>query len=179
MAGELVYPGICRELDPNESAYRTRRGEPFAWRLNVARSLALTGELWWYDCRAGWVQADPAALGDVVIARKDVPTSYHLAVTIDDAAQGVTLVTRGEDLFHATHVHRLLQALLGLPTPRWYHHNLLADSSGQRLSKRNRAVTLRHLRDSRKTPDDIWRMIGLSAKPNDMNEPDNPNVLPA
>ena len=92
------------------------------------------------------------SLGDVVLARKDVPTSYHLAVTVDDHLQGVTLITRGEDLFHATHMHRLLQALLGLRTPRYYHHNLIADSSGQRLAKRNRAITLRHLRDCRRTP---------------------------
>ena len=106
------------------------------------------------------------SLGDVVLARKDVPTSYHLAVTVDDHLQGVTLITRGEDLFHATHIHRLLQALLGLRTPRYYHHNLIADSSGQRLAKRNRAITLRHLRDCRRTPDDVWRMIGLTAEPN-------------
>jgi glutamyl-Q tRNA(Asp) synthetase len=106
------------------------------------------------------------SLGDVVLARKDVPTSYHLAVTVDDHLQGVTLVTRGEDLFHATHMHRLLQALLGLRTPRYYHHNLIADSSGQRLAKRNRAITLRHLRDCRRTPDDVWRMIGLTTETN-------------
>jgi glutamyl-Q tRNA(Asp) synthetase len=88
-----------------------------------------------------------------------VPTSYHLAVTVDDHAQGVTLVTRGEDLFHATHIHRLLQALLGLRTPRYYHHNLLADSTGQRLAKRNRAVTVRYLRERGQSPDDIWQAI--------------------
>ncbi len=160
-AGELVYPGICRRLDQAERDYRRAHGEPFAWRLDVGRALGLTGPLWWYDIRGGWVAADPASHGDVVIARKDTPTSYHLAVTVDDAAQGVTLVTRGEDLFQATHVHRLLQALLELPTPSYYHHNLVADSGGARLSKRNRAVTVRHLRDSRRTPDDVWRMIGL------------------
>jgi glutamyl-Q tRNA(Asp) synthetase len=122
--------------------------------------------LTWEDIRAGTVPADPLSLGDVVLARKDVPTSYHLAVTVDDHLQGVTLITRGEDLFHATHMHRLLQALLGLRTPRYYHHNLIADSSGQRLAKRNRAITLRHLRDCRRTPDDVWRMIGLSAETN-------------
>jgi glutamyl-Q tRNA(Asp) synthetase len=96
-----------------------------------------------------------------VLSRKDVPTSYHLAVSVDDGLQGVTLVTRGEDLFHATHVHRLLQALLGLPTPRYYHHNLIADSNGLRMAKRNRAVTLRTLRHSGRRPDDIWNLIGL------------------
>jgi glutamyl-Q tRNA(Asp) synthetase len=141
-----------------------KNGEPFALRLDVGKALARTGPLFWEDIRAGLVTADPLSLGDVVLARKDVPTSYHLAVTVDDHLQGVTLVTRGEDLFHATHIHRLLQALLGLRTPRYYHHNLIADSSGQRLAKRNRAITLRHLRDCRRTPDDVWRMIGLAAE---------------
>jgi glutamyl-Q tRNA(Asp) synthetase len=163
-SGEPVYPGICRQLDRAEADYRVERGEPFAWRLDVARSLRVTGPLHWYDIRAGWIEATPADLGDVVLARKDTPTSYHLAVTVDDAAQGVTLVTRGEDLFHATHVQRLLQALLGVPAPSYYHHNLVADSTGQRIAKRNRAVTLRHLRDTRRTPDDVWRMIGLSSQ---------------
>ena len=162
-SGEALYPGICRHLDPAEAAARMRGGEPYALRLDVARALARTGPLFWDDIRAGRIAADPLSLGDVVLARKDTPTSYHLAVTVDDHLQEVTLVTRGEDLFHATHVHRLLQALLGLRTPRYYHHNLIADSSGQRLAKRNRAITLRHLRDCRRTPDDVWRMIGLGA----------------
>ena len=165
-SGEAVYPGICRDLAPEEGARRLQNGEPYALRLDVGKALARTGPLTWEDCRAGTIEADPLSLGDVVLARKDVPTSYHLAVSVDDHLQGVTLVTRGEDLFHATHVHRLLQALLGLRTPRYYHHNLIADSSGQRLAKRNRAITLRHLRDCRRTPDDIWRMVGLSAGTN-------------
>jgi glutamyl-Q tRNA(Asp) synthetase len=165
-SGEALYPGICRHLDPAESAWRIANGEPYALRLDVGKALALTGPLTWEDCRAGTIEADPLSLGDVVLARKDVPTSYHLAVTVDDHLQGVTLVTRGEDLFHATHIHRLLQALLGLRTPRYYHHNLIADSSGQRLAKRNRAITLRHLRDCLRTPDEIWRMIGLSVETN-------------
>ncbi len=160
-SGEPIYPGVCRGLAPAEAEARMARGEPFAWRLDVGKALSLTGPLSWLDHRAGTVQADPLSLGDIVIARKDVPTSYHLAVTVDDHLQGVTLVTRGEDLFHATHVHRLLQALLGLRVPTWYHHNLVADSLGQRMSKRNRAVTLRHLRESRRTPDAIWSLIGL------------------
>jgi glutamyl-Q tRNA(Asp) synthetase len=158
---ELVYPGICRDIAHDESARRIEKGEPFAWRLNVDRALALTGPLAWYDCRAGWVEAQPALLGDPILARKDTPTSYHLAVVLDDHLQGVYLVTRGEDLFHATHIHRLLQALLEIEPPRYYHHNLVADSRGERLAKRNRAVTLRHLRDIGRTPADIWRMIGL------------------
>ncbi len=160
-SGEALYPGICRSLGVDERRRRIAANEPFALRLDVARALELTGPLVWRDLRVGEVKADASSLGDVVLARKDVPTSYHLAVTIDDAVQGVTLVTRGEDLFHATHIHRLLQALLGLPTPRYYHHNLIADSTGLRLAKRNRAVTLRTLRHSGKQPADIWRLIGL------------------
>ena len=160
-SGELIYPGICRQLSVDERDYRMRHGEPYAWRLHVKRAVELTGPLSWYDCRAGWVEAQPELLGDVVVARKDTPTSYHLAVTLDDHMQGISLVTRGEDLFHATHVHRLLQELLGLETPRYYHHNLVADSGGIRLAKRNRAITLRHLRDTGKSPADIWRLLGL------------------
>jgi glutamyl-Q tRNA(Asp) synthetase len=160
-AGEALYPGICRALTVDERRRRIAARAPYALRLNVERALDLTGRLTWHDLRVGEVEADPGLLGDVVLARKDVPTSYHLAVTVDDAAQGVTLVTRGEDLFEATHVHRLLQALLGLPTPAYYHHNLIADSTGLRLAKRNRAVTLRTLRHSGKQPDDVWRLIGL------------------
>ena len=94
------------------------------------------------------------------------PAGVMAALRAAELGARTTLVTRGEDLFHATHVHRLLQGLLGLRTPRYYHHNLVADSSGQRLAKRNRAITLRHLRDCRRTPDDIWRMIGLTGEPN-------------
>ena len=160
-SGEPLYPGVCRHLTASERAANMRQGNLFALRLDVGRALELTGALHWRDLRAGWIRAAPELLGDVVLARKDAPTSYHLAVTVDDALQRVNLITRGEDLFHATHVHRLLQALLGLPTPRYYHHNLIADSTGQRLAKRNRAVTLRTLRQSGRTPDDVWRMIGL------------------
>jgi glutamyl-Q tRNA(Asp) synthetase len=101
------------------------------------------------------VPADPAPLGDVVLARKEMPTSYHLAVTVDDALQGVTLVTRGVDLFAATHIHRLLQALLGLPTPRYRHHPLLTDAGGRRLAKRDQALTVRAMREAGVTPAEI------------------------
>ncbi len=160
-SGEALYPGICRSLSVDERMTRMRANQPYALRLDVEKALHMTGPLTWRDLRVGEVEADVASLGDVVLARKDVPTSYHLAVTVDDAIQQVTLVTRGEDLFHATHIHRLLQALLGLPTPRYYHHNLIADSTGMRLAKRNRAITLRTLRHSGKQPADVWRLIGL------------------
>jgi glutamyl-Q tRNA(Asp) synthetase len=138
-----------------------RANPPFALRLDVERALGLTGPLTSHDLRVGDVPADAASLGAVVRARKDVPTSYHLAVVVDDALQGVTRVTRGEDLFPATHSHRLRQALRGLPTPGYYNHNLIADSTGLRLAKRNRAITLRTLRHSGKQPADVWRLIGL------------------
>ncbi len=161
---ELVYPGICRDIDAAERGRRIAKGEPFAWRLDVARALALTGPLHWHDCRAGWIEAHPEWLGDPILARKDTPTSYHLAVVLDDHLQGVTLVSRGEDLFHATHLHRLLQAIFGIEPPRYYHHNLIADSRGERLAKRNRAITLRHMRDIGRTPADIWKMLGLQQR---------------
>ncbi|HJT08444.1 MAG TPA: glutamate--tRNA ligase family protein, partial [Stellaceae bacterium] len=122
---------------------------------------ALAGPLAWQDEAAGTVVADAAGHGDVVLARKDAPTSYHLSVTVDDALQGVTLVTRGDDLFAATHVHRLLQALLGLPTPRYRHHKLLTDAGGRRLAKRDRAQTLRALRDGGRSPAEVRALAGF------------------
>lgn len=149
-----VYPGTCRALAPAERAARLAAGVDYALRLDVGRALARTGPLAW--CEDGRrIPADPGALGDVVLARKDVPTSYHLAVTVDDALQGVTLVTRGVDLFPATHIHRLLQALLGLPTPAYRHHPLLTDAAGRRLAKRDRALTVRAMRDAGMSPAEI------------------------
>jgi glutamyl-Q tRNA(Asp) synthetase len=128
-----VYPGTCRGIavNPDEAA----------WRLDVAEALRRTGPLTWFDERAGEQAARPELLGDVVLVRKEAetPASYHLAVTIDDAHDGVTLVTRGMDLFPATHVHRLLQALLRLPVPAWHHHPLLLDQSGAKLAKRRKS----------------------------------------
>lgn len=141
-----LYPGICRDLSPGERAARIAAGEAHAWRLDVVKAAALAGPLAWHDERAGEVVATPQVHGDVVLARKDAPTSYHLAVTVDDAAQGITDVVRGEDLFEATHVHRLLQALLGLPTPRYRHHRLLTDDKGERLAKRAGSPTLASMR---------------------------------
>lgn len=125
----LVYPGTCKQraADP---------ARPAALRLDVERALARTGPLTWEDALAGLQCADPCSLGDVVLVRKDLPASYHLAATLDDAADGVTLVTRGADLFAASHVHRLLQALLDLPVPRWHHHGLLVEADGRKLAKR-------------------------------------------
>jgi len=156
-----LYPGTCRALTPAEREARMATRVPFALRLDGARAAALTGALCWHDEIAGTVVADAASHGDVVLARKDAPTSYHLSVTVDDALQGVTLVTRGEDLFAATHVHRLLQALLGLPTPRYRHHKLLTDAGGRRLAKRDRAQTLRALRDGGRSPAEVRALAGF------------------
>lgn len=142
-----LYPGTCRALDMAARARRIAAGEAHAWRLDMATALdAVRTPLEWTDERAGTVRADPTRFGDVVLARKDAPAGYHLAVTIDDAAQGVTDVVRGRDLFEATHVHRLLQALLGLPVPRYHHHALILDADGRRLAKRTGSPTLADLR---------------------------------
>lgn len=140
-----LYPGTCRMLSPKERA-RLLPDTPHALRLDIMAAVALAGPLHWHDDRAGTVAARPEMFGDVVLARKDAPASYHLAVTVDDAAQGISDVVRGEDLFDATHVHRLLQALLGLPTPCYRHHPLVTDAAGRRLAKRDRALTLEEMR---------------------------------
>lgn len=129
-----VYPGTCRHRDVD--------GEGAAWRLDVTRGMALAGPLEWVDERAGPQAATPQIFGDVALLRKDLPASYHLAATLDDAADGITLVTRGMDLFPASHVHRLLQALLGLPVPVWHHHGLLVEADGKKLAKRRGSPSL-------------------------------------
>jgi len=156
-----LYPGTCRALPPAERQRRIEAGAAYALRLDAGRAAEQARPLHWEDAVAGRVVADPALHGDVVLARKETPASYHLAVTVDDALQGVTLVTRGEDLFAATHVHRLLQALLGLPTPRYWHHRLLADPGGRRLAKRDQAQTLRALRAAGRTPEEVRAMAGI------------------
>lgn len=140
-----VYPGTCRNLS---AAERERRlaGEPHCWRLDMARAITLAGDLAWEEQGQGMRAADPAAHGDIVLARKDAPASYHLASTLDDAAMGVTHVIRGADLIASTDVHRLLQALLGLPTPVYRHHALVCGTDGKRLAKRDAAASLASLR---------------------------------
>ena len=166
--GAPLYPGRHNTIiDANERMRRVDAGEPFAIRLDMAVALARTGPLVWTEIGAGpagetgSVAADPAAWGDVILARKETPTSYHLAVTVDDAAQGVTDVVRGRDLFHATSVHRLLQALLGWPSPRYHHHRLILDADGRKLAKSTRATALRELRAQGATPADIRKAVGL------------------
>jgi glutamyl-Q tRNA(Asp) synthetase len=159
----VLYPGLCRHLSAAERAERMAAGQPFALRLDMAAAMAVAGRLSWHDVEAGTVTATPELFGDVVLARKDTPTSYHLAVTVDDALQGATLVTRGRDLFDATHVHRLLQALLGLEVPVWHHHRLLTDDSGKRYAKRDRSLTLQALRQAGNTPEDVRAMVKVCA----------------
>lgn len=134
-----VYPGTCR---PGTFGDAGRDPAGAAWRLDVGRALDLTGPLTWHDELAGPQAARPDGLGDVVLVRKDAPASYHLAATLDDAADGITLITRGHDLFAASHVHRLLQALLDLPVPRWHHHALLVEADGRKLAKRRGSPSL-------------------------------------
>ncbi len=158
------YPGTCRSLGGEDVAAKRRSGIDYALRLDLARAFALTGPLDWIEgeCRR---RADPARLGDVVLARKKIPASYHLAATLDDAIQGITLVTRGEDLAIATHIHRVLQALLGLPTPRYRHHPLLTDAAGRRLAKRDGAPTIRSMRQQGLNPAEIIAMAEASPPP--------------
>ena len=156
-----LYPGTCRGLTSAERTARMEAGQPYAVRLDVAAAAQLAGPLSWHEEGNGVVMVEPGKLGDAVLARKDVPASYHLAVTVDDALQGVTLVTRGEDLFHATHLHRLLQALLGLAVPAYKHHILLSNADGRRLAKRDDALALRALRLAGRSPDEVRAMAGF------------------
>lgn len=157
-----LYPGTCRQLSRSEQDERMAAGESYAWRLDMAEALRRTPPLSWFDRAAGWQQAQPDLLGDVVLARKDIATSYHLSVVVDDARQEVTLVTRGDDLFLASHLHRLLQALLDLPVPEWFHHRLILDETGQRLAKRHDALSLQSLRSAGHSPESIRQRLGFS-----------------
>lgn len=154
-----IYPGTCRGLEAPDLT------QPHCWRLDMAAAIARTGPLDWHDAFAGTITADPASHGDVVLARKDAPASYHLAVTIDDAAQGVTHIVRGRDLSESTHVHRLLQALLDLPTPEYRHHDLLTGPDGERLAKRNGAPTLADLRAGGMDGGDLAAMLRAGQLP--------------
>ncbi len=164
--GAPIYPGTSKHLTRAE---RTRRmaSEPYALRLDISAAATRTGPLQWQETgngphgESGTIIAAPEAWGDVVLGRRETPTSYHLSVVVDDAAQGVTHVVRGQDLFWASSVHRLIQALLGLPMPAYHHHRLILDKDGRKLSKSTRATALRELRSQGVTPRDIRRAIGL------------------
>ena len=145
-SGGAIYPGTCRHLTQAERT--SRADEPHCWRLDMEKAVGLTGDLQWEEQGQGPQLAAPRAHGDVVLARKDAPASYHLASTLDDAAMGVTHIVRGADLIASTDVHRLLQALLGLPTPLYRHHALVCGPDGMRLAKRNAAASLAAMRDA-------------------------------
>ena len=156
-----LYPGTCRRLPPAVREARMAQGEPYALRLDMGAALAIApADLSFHELGEGRLRCDPAQFGDVVLARKETPASYHLCVTHDDALQGVTLVTRGLDLKPATHLHRLLQALLGWPEPAYAHHGLILGPDGRRLAKRDRAPTLRALREAGHGPTGVRAMAG-------------------
>jgi len=165
--GVPLYPGDARQLPAAERERRRRAGEPYALRLALDAAIARAGVLTWTETgsgpqgQTGVVEAAPQMWGDVVLARKEVPASYHLAAVVDDALQGVTDVVRGQDLFWATGIHRLLQVLLGLPQPVYHHHKLILDVDGRKLSKSTQATSLRELRAAGATAVDVRRMVGL------------------
>ena len=166
--GVPLYPGTAKQLSTGERARLIDQGAPYALRLDMAAAVARAGRLAWTEqgegpnCEHGQIVAAPEAWGDVILARKETPTSYHLSVVIDDALQGVNRIVRGTDLFHATSVHVLLQHLLGLPQPVYRHHRLIVDDDGHKLSKSTHATGLRELRAAGVTPTAIRGLVGLS-----------------
>jgi glutamyl-Q tRNA(Asp) synthetase len=166
--GAPLYPGNAKRLSPEERTRRIESGVPYALRLDMEAAVARAGDLAWIeqgrgpDGESGQIAARPHAWGDVILARKETPTSYHLSVVIDDALQAATHVVRGEDLFHATSVHALLQQLLGLPAPVYRHHQLIRDEAGHKLSKSTGSTGLRELRASGVQASDIRRQFGFS-----------------
>ncbi len=161
-----LYPGTCRRISEDERISKIGAGDSYSLRLNLEKAIASVGvnssgpDLTWTDTVQGTQQAKPEKLGDVVLVRKDIGTSYHLAVVIDDGIQEVTDVVRGVDLFDSTHIHCVIQALLGLPTPRYHHHELLTDAGGRRLAKRDQAITLKSLRDSGTSVQELKKELG-------------------
>lgn len=154
-----TYPGTCRKLDSTQQQEKINAGIAHSWRLDSQLASELCGPLDFKDLRFGKIQVDPSLLGDVILARKDIGPAYHLAVVVDDAFQGITHVTRGDDLLQSTHVHRLLQSLLKLPAPSYLHHPLVADEHGKRLAKRADSQSIALLRTAGKSPQEIFSMI--------------------
>ena len=154
-----LYPGSCRRLSIDDRRAKLEAGIQPAWRLDAGRAAEITGPLGFHDLRHGPLDVEPGLLGDVVLARKDIGTSYHLAVVVDDAFQGITHVTRGEDLLPSTHVHRLLQVLLKLPEPGYLHHGLVKDDGGVRLAKRHDALSIRSLREAGRSPCEVLSLL--------------------
>lgn len=160
--GSPLYPGTCRALDPGRARARIDGGSPFAFRLDMRAASREAGRMDWEERDRGRVAALPEKWGDFVISRKETPTSYHLAVVLDDALQGITHVVRGMDLFHATAIHRLLQTILGLPEPAYEHHRLIEDAGGLKLSKSRGSPSLRELRAGGAAPGEIHKRLGFS-----------------
>jgi glutamyl-Q tRNA(Asp) synthetase len=165
--GVPLYPGAARQMPAAERAERIARGDPYAIRLDMVKAMEWSGPLTWAETGAApsgetdMIAVDSDAWGDIIVGRKEAPTSYHLSVVIDDALQGVTHVVRGQDLFWSTSVHRLLQALLDLPAPVYHHHRLILDADGRKLAKSTQATGLRELRAAGANPADIRRLVGL------------------
>jgi glutamyl-Q tRNA(Asp) synthetase len=166
-----LYPGTCRGLGDAERADRIACGDTHAWRIDIARAMTRVGDGRSFDelgagpaGEHGRIIVQPGLFGDFVLARKDTPASYHLAVVVDDALQGVTTVTRGNDLFASAHIQRVLQSLLGLPAPAYAHHRLIVDAQGKRLAKRDNATTLRHMRAQGVTIGEIYEMLGFTSR---------------
>lgn len=155
--GAVRYRGTCRLLDREAVAEKLAAGRPFSWRMNMVRAAAEVGPLTFREKEKGVIKVDPYLTGDPVLARKDIATSYHLAVVVDDAAQGVTEVTRGSDLADSTHLHRVLQELLGLPAPDYWHHRLVVNDEGRRLAKREHSLAIRTLREGGASPEEVMR----------------------
>lgn len=156
---ETTYPGTCQNLPAGERDRKLQAGSAFALRINIDLAFRMVGPRRFYETGSGWINADPRRWGDVIVARKDTPTSYHLCVVHDDWAQGISDVIRGEDLRDSTHIHVLLQALLGYETPRYEHHKLLLGQDGKRLAKRHQATTLREMRESGLSPSEVLQRI--------------------
>jgi len=155
----LLYPGTCRHLTQSQREDLLADGKAFALRLDMDKACRHAGILHWTDRAHGKQQARPEIFGDIVLARKDTPTSYHISVTVDDDLQGISLVTRGEDLFQASHIHRLLQALLNFNVPQYHHHALLRGKDGKRFAKRDKSLTIRSLRNKAYSPQQVWNML--------------------
>jgi glutamyl-Q tRNA(Asp) synthetase len=166
-----LYPGTCRHLSRQERRDRIAAGREFCLRLDSEQSSKQAGPYHFFDETRGRIEGQPLLMGDFVIARKDTPTSYHLTVTVDDHLQGVTLVTRGEDVLPSTHVHGLLQKLLGYATPQYAHHKLLTDASGRRFAKRDRDMTIRAMRDSGMSPEQVVQLAVRSDAPRRTEKP--------
>ncbi|WP_340148422.1 tRNA glutamyl-Q(34) synthetase GluQRS [uncultured Sneathiella sp.] len=156
-----VYPGICRGMPEVERQRRFEQDEPYALRLNMVNAIAAVEleTMRFHEIGKGHIQCNPEPFGDIVLARKETPTSYHLAVTFDDAIQDVNHIIRGQDLFPSTHIHRLLQGLLDLPTPTYFHHGLISDGKGRRLSKRDKDATIKSLREYGYQPEEVRKMV--------------------